>query len=86
MVLTRKNLEWWCERGMLFLILGMLVFAPLAFGAVEPWAYLQDVLTRLPSLAAGQLGELLPERWQAARQIPPATASQTNTPSAESSS
>ena len=25
---------------MLFLILGMLVFAPLAFGAVEPWAYL----------------------------------------------
>ncbi|MDR3460502.1 MAG: O-antigen ligase family protein [Verrucomicrobiae bacterium] len=40
MVLTRKNLEWWCERGMLFLILGMLVFAPLAFGAVEPWAYL----------------------------------------------
>jgi O-antigen ligase len=40
MVLTRKNLEWWCERGMLGLILGMLVFAPLAFGAVEPWAYL----------------------------------------------
>ncbi|MBW8865545.1 MAG: hypothetical protein JF609_11635, partial [Verrucomicrobia bacterium] len=38
MVLTRKNLEWWCERGMLFLILGMLVFAPLAFGAVESWA------------------------------------------------
>ncbi|HEV2695936.1 MAG TPA: O-antigen ligase family protein [Verrucomicrobiae bacterium] len=40
MVLTRKNLEWMCERGMLFLILGMLVFAPLAFGAVEPRAYL----------------------------------------------
>jgi transposase len=53
---------------------------------VEPWAYLQDVLTRLPSLPAGQLGELLPDRWQAARQIPPTTASETNTPSAESSS
>jgi transposase len=34
---------------------------------VEPWAYLQDVLTRLPGLPAGQLDELLPDRWQAAR-------------------
>jgi hypothetical protein len=34
---------------------------------VEPWAYLQDVLTRLPTTTAGQLGELLPDRWQAAR-------------------
>lgn len=44
---------------------------------VEPWAYLQDVLTRLPDLPADQLGELLPDRWQAARQAagaaPPAT-------------
>ena len=40
MVLTRKNLEWWCERGILWLMLGMLVFAPLAFGAVDPWACL----------------------------------------------
>ena len=35
MVLTRNNLDWWCERGILFLALGMLVFAPLAFGAVD---------------------------------------------------
>ena len=34
---------------------------------VEPWAYLQDVLTRLPALPTGQLGDLLPDRWQAAR-------------------
>ncbi len=34
---------------------------------VEPWAYLQDVLARLPSTPAGQLGGLLPDRWQAAR-------------------
>ena len=35
---------------------------------VEPWAYLQDVLTRSPVTPAGQLGDLLPDRWQAARQ------------------
>jgi transposase len=34
---------------------------------IEPWAYLQDVLTRLPSLPAERLVELLPDRWQAAR-------------------
>ena len=34
---------------------------------VEPWAYLQEVLTRLPGLPAEQLGELLPDRWEAAR-------------------
>jgi transposase len=48
---------------------------------VEPWAYLQDVLTRLPTLPAGQLGDLLPDRWQAARLAktasPPATATTT---------
>jgi transposase len=35
---------------------------------VEPWAYLQDVLTRLPGLPPHGLAELLPDRWQAARQ------------------
>jgi hypothetical protein len=34
---------------------------------VEPWAYLQDVLTRLPLLAGGACDHLLPDRWQAAR-------------------
>lgn len=34
---------------------------------VEPWAYLQNVLTRLPGLPATQLAELLPDRWQATR-------------------
>ena len=40
MVFTRRNLDWWCERGILSLVLGMLVFAPLAFGAVDVWAWL----------------------------------------------
>jgi transposase len=34
---------------------------------VEPWAYLQDVLSRLPTTPAQRLEELLPDRWQAAR-------------------
>jgi O-antigen ligase len=36
MVFTRNNLDWWCKRAILFLILGMLVFAPLPFGSVDP--------------------------------------------------
>jgi len=38
---------------------------------VEPWAYLKDVLTRLPTTLKEQLTNLLPDRWQAAR--PPTT-------------
>ena len=31
----------------------------------DPWAYLHDVLERLPSRLNGRLAELLPHRWQA---------------------
>ena len=51
---------------------------------VEPWAYLQDVLTRLPGLPADQLGALLPDRWQAARRA--RGAAPANPPSPESTS
>jgi hypothetical protein len=58
--------------------------------AVEPWAYLQDVLTRLPAMTAGQLGDLLPDRWQAAhpaQTAPPALpAADTTIPAEESAS
>jgi O-antigen ligase len=37
---SRRNLDWWCERLILALVAGMLVFAPLAFGAVDTWAWL----------------------------------------------
>src|SRR6516225_5856334 len=40
MVFTRRNLDWWCERGILLLVLATLVFAPLAFGAVYVWSFL----------------------------------------------
>src|SRR5262249_47561084 len=57
---------------------------------VGPWAYLQDVLTRLPTAPAGQLGDLLPDHWQAARQvsraIPPASTSEKPPPAAQSAS
>lgn len=40
MVFNRRNLDWWCERGILMLVLAALVFAPLAFGAVYIWTFL----------------------------------------------
>jgi O-antigen ligase len=36
----REDLDNWCERSILFLVLGILVFAPLAMGAVDTWAFL----------------------------------------------
>lgn len=34
---------------------------------IDPWAYLSDVLTRLPSHPADRIAELLPDTWAAAR-------------------
>ncbi len=30
---------------------------------VEPWAWLRDLFTRLPTTSADQLDDLLPDRW-----------------------
>jgi transposase len=51
---------------------------------VEPWAYLQDVLTRLPRTPAERLADLLPDRWQATRPraLPRPTTSVASTASA----
>jgi transposase len=35
--------------------------------SVEPWAYLRDVLDRLPSHPHSRIGDLLPKQWAAAR-------------------
>ena len=40
---------------------------------LDPFAYLQDVLTRLPTTRVGPLDHFLPDRWQAARQAATAT-------------
>src|ERR1039458_1441932 len=40
MVFTRRNMDWWCDRGILTLVLAALIFAPLAFGAVYAWSFL----------------------------------------------
>ena len=57
---------------------------------VEPWAYLTDVLTHLPTTPAGQLGGLLPDHWQVARHAKLATrpvpATATTAPSPGSAS
>jgi len=42
---------------------------------VEPWAYLQDVLTRLPMTPAVELAALLSDHWQVASQAQTATPS-----------
>ena len=33
---------------------------------VDPWSYLKDVLTRLPTQLNSRIDELLPHRWQPA--------------------
>ena len=33
---------------------------------LEPWAYLKDILTRLPTQLNSRIEELLPHRWQPA--------------------
>ena len=38
--MDRETLDMWCERGILGLVLGILIFAPLAFGVVDAWAFL----------------------------------------------
>ncbi|HEV3258324.1 MAG TPA: IS66 family transposase [Gemmataceae bacterium] len=48
---------------------------------VEPWAYLRDVLAHLPTTPAGQLADLLPDHWEAARRAQAATTA----PAAETS-
>ena len=40
MVFTRKNLDWWCERAIVWLVLGLIAFAAAAFGGVDAWARL----------------------------------------------
>lgn len=60
--MNRETLDQWCERGILALVLGILVFSPLAFGA----ARLQEFLL-VQSLTVGVLGLWLARLWLNAR-------------------
>jgi transposase len=55
---------------------------------VEPWSYLQGVLTHLPATPAGQVGDLLPDHWSGARRAemacPPSSELSPTTPPAGS--
>jgi O-antigen ligase len=39
MFFSRKNLDAFCERGILLSLLALLVFGPLAYGAVDEWSF-----------------------------------------------
>jgi transposase/uncharacterized small protein (DUF1192 family) len=38
--------------------------------SIDPWEYLKDVLTRLPSTPTSQIDQFLPDRWKKLRQNP----------------
>jgi hypothetical protein len=46
---------------------------------LDPFVYLEDVLRRLPSHPQSQIGELLPDRWKAARETPVAETAEAPT-------
>jgi len=51
---------------------------------MEPWAYLRDMLTWLPTTPADQLDNLLPHRWKEARAATATTAAPTPSPGTDS--
>ena len=62
MVLTRNNLDWWCERGILCLVLGLVSFAAAAFGATETWSLAVVQAGTIPVLVLWGLRLWLSER------------------------
>jgi hypothetical protein len=41
---------------------------------IDPYAYLREVLTRLPSMTNWQIAELTPEAWARSKRLPAKTA------------
>jgi hypothetical protein len=37
---------------------------------IDPYAYLREVLTRLPSMTNWQIAELTPEAWARSKRLP----------------
>jgi transposase len=64
----RKNwLFWGSDAGGRTAAVLTSLTATCARHGIDPWAYLSDVLARLPSLPPARIGELLPDTWAAAR-------------------
>jgi O-antigen ligase len=62
MIMDRERLDDWCEKGILALMLGILVFGPLALGAVEAWQ-----LAVIEAMTAGVLALWGLRLWLARR-------------------
>lgn len=60
--MNRKQADYWCERGILFLTLAILVFGPLATGAVRMLEFLV-----IQTLTVGVLGLWLARVWLSRR-------------------
>jgi O-antigen ligase len=58
MIMDRERLDDWCEKGILALVLGILVFGPLALGAVEAWQ-----LAVIEGMTAGVLALWVARLW-----------------------
>lgn len=56
--MNREWIDHWCERGILLLVLGILVYAPIATGSVRPTDFLV-----LQSMTIGALGLWLVRLW-----------------------
>ena len=60
--MDRERVDGWCEKGILALVLGILVFGPLALGAVEAWQ-----LAVIEAMTAGVLALWGVRLWVARR-------------------
>jgi O-antigen ligase len=68
--MDRSVVAKWCQWGIMGLVLGVLVFAPLAFGSVEPWA--QIVVQWMVTVALALWGVKLLVEGKPKLLVPPA--------------
>ncbi len=66
-VRARLLLDDWYTTGTVPLLLGLSLVQSARMNGHDPWAYLRDVLQRLPTLLNSRLEDLLPHRWASAQ-------------------
>lgn len=68
----RKNwLFWGSDRGGTTAAILTSLTATCRRHRIDPWAYLSDVLSRIPSYPRDRVSDLLPDTWVVARRTPP---------------